>query len=149
MTEITIVTQTQVLAMFGPAFVTGHLISRHGLNRILLTGAGLMLIAALIGAFAASVPVYVLSRLCVGIGWNFLFVGSAVLLSTTHRPAERGKVQGLNDQFMFLLVTIACLGAASALKRFGWQNLNLLAGASVLIAIAALVRMVHCQQRAR
>ena len=48
---------------------------------------------------------------------------------------------------MFLLVTIACLGAASALKRFGWQNLNLLAGASALIAIAALVRMVHRQHR--
>ena len=149
MTDVTIVTQTQVLAMFGPAFVTGHLIARHGLNRILLTGAGLMLMSALIGAFAGSVPVYVLSRLSLGIGWNFLFVGSAVLLSTTHRPAERGKVQGLNDQFMFLLMTIACLGAASALDSLGWQDINLLAGASTLIAIAAWVRMVRRQQRAR
>lgn len=143
MTDTTIVIQTQVLSMFGPAFVTGGLIARHGLNRIMLTGAGLMLLAALTGAFADTVPVYMLSRLCLGIGWNFLFVGSAVLLSSTHRASERGKVQGLNDQFMFLLVTIACLGAAPALHSLGWQNLNLLAGLPVLAAIAALAIMVR------
>lgn len=143
MTDTTIVIQTQVLSMFGPAFVTGGLIARHGLNRIMLTGAGLMLLASLTGAFANTVPVYMLSRLCLGIGWNFLFVGSAVLLSTTHRAAERGKVQGLNDQFMFFLVTIACVGAAPALHSLGWQNLNLLAGLPVLAAIAALAIMVR------
>lgn len=143
MTDTTIVIQTQVLSMFGPAFVTGGLIARHGLNRIMLTGAGLMLLASLTGAFADTVPAYMLSRLCLGIGWNFLFVGSAVLLSSTHRASERGKVQGLNDQFMFLLVTIACLGAAPALHSLGWQNLNLLAGLPVLAAIAALAIMVR------
>lgn len=145
LTDITIVIQTQVLAMFGPAFVTGGLIARHGLSRILLTGAALMLVAALVGAFAHSVPVYVLSRLCLGIGWNFLFVGSAVLLSTTHTSAERGKVQGINDQFMFFLVTIACLGAATFLNKMGWQNLNLAAAIPVLVAGAALLNMIRRQ----
>ncbi|MGE4123958.1 MAG: MFS transporter [Pusillimonas sp.] len=147
MTDTTIVIQTQVLSMFGPAFVTGGLIARHGLNRIMLTGAVLMLLASLTGAFADTVPVYMLSRLCLGIGWNFLFVGSAVLLSTTHRAAERGKVQGLNDQFMFFLVTIACVGAAPALHSLGWQNLNLLAGLPVLVALVALVIMVRQTRR--
>lgn len=143
MTDTTIVIQTQVLSMFGPAFVTGGLIARHGLSRIMLTGSGLMLLASLTGAFADSVPDYMLSRLCLGIGWNFLYVGSAVLLSTTHHAAERGKVQGLNDQFMFLLVTIACLGAAPALNSLGWQNLNVLAGVPVLVALASLLIMLR------
>lgn len=147
MTDIAIVTQTQVLAMFGPSFVTGALIARIGLNRILFSGVVLMMLAGLIGAFSDALPGYIVSRLALGLGWNFLFVGGAVLLSTTHNAAERGKVQGINDQVMFILVTIGCLGAAGFLSALGWRNLNLAAMAPVLLVGAALTRMVMQQRR--
>lgn len=148
MTDIAVVTQTQVLAMFGPSFITGALIARIGLNRILFSGVVLMTLAGLIGAFSdAALPGYIASRLALGLGWNFLFVGGAVLLSTTHNAAERGKVQGINDQAMFILVTIGCLGAATFLSALGWRNLNLAAIAPVLLVGAALTRMVMQQRR--
>lgn len=147
MTDIAIVTQTQVLAMFGPSFITGSLIARIGLNRILFSGVVLMMLAGLIGAFSDALPGYIASRLSLGLGWNFLFVGGAVLLSTTHNPAERGKVQGINDQVMFILVTIGCLGAATFLSALGWRNLNLAAMVPVLLVGAALTRMVMQQRR--
>ena len=42
-TDAAFVIQWHILGMFAPSFVTGHLIARFGLSRILLTGAALLL----------------------------------------------------------------------------------------------------------
>ncbi|WP_051019204.1 MFS transporter [Pusillimonas noertemannii] len=139
MVDITIVVQSQVLSMFIPAFFTGVLINRIGLLPILWAGVALMSLAMLIGAVSATLPLYVASRIAFGVGWNFVFVGSAVLLSTTHAPAERGKVQGVNDLTMFIVATVGSIAAAGLLQKLGWNMLHLvsllpvgLVGASLL-----------------
>ena len=38
-----------------------------------------------------------LSLFCLGIGWNFLFVGGTYLLTKTYQSEERFKVQAFND----------------------------------------------------
>ncbi len=32
-----------------------------------------------------------------GLGWNFMFTGATALLIPTYRPAEKARVQGIND----------------------------------------------------
>jgi MFS family permease len=46
-----------------------------------------------------------------GIGWNFGFIGATALLTQSHTPEERGRVQGMNDFFVFGCVTVASLAS--------------------------------------
>jgi MFS family permease len=120
------VMQWHVLGMFAPSFVTGHLIARFGLPRVLLAGA-----AILTGAVGAAVAGqgkahFWLALVLLGIGWNFLYVGGSALLARTHRPAERGKIQGLNELVVFSAVAIGSLAAGALLHTVGWTTLNLL-----------------------
>ena len=60
-----------------------------------------------------------------GVGWNFLFVGATTLLTTTYRPAERGKAQAFNDFMVFFgTTTAASLMASVVLELEGWATLN-------------------------
>ena len=118
--------QWHVLGMFAPSFVTGHLIARFGLPNILLAGS-----AALTGSVGAAVSGttmghFWLALVLLGIGWNFLFVGGSALLATTHTPAERGKVQGVNELVIFTAVAIGSLLAGVLLHTVGWAAMNLL-----------------------
>jgi MFS family permease len=40
-------------------------------------------------------------QLFLGVGWNFLYVGGSTLLTEGYQPAERSKVQGVNDFLIF------------------------------------------------
>jgi MFS family permease len=120
------VMQWHVLGMFAPSFVTGHMIARFGLPNILLTG-----VAVLVGSVAAavsgrSIAHFWVALVLLGIGWNFLFVGGSALLATTHAPAERGKVQGINELVIFAAVAVGSLLAGALVHTVGWATLNLL-----------------------
>src|SRR5690606_16046390 len=148
LTDITLVVQSQVLSMFIPAFFTGILINRIGLLPILWTGVALLCLSMLIGSVSSTLPVYVASRIAFGVGWNFLFVGSAVLLSTTHNPAERGKTQGVNDLAMFILATVGSIAAAPLLQGLGWKMLHLASLLPIpLVAISLLLPPVILRTR--
>ena len=46
-----------------------------------------------------------------GLGWNFGFIGATTMLAGSHRPEERGRVQGMNDVLVFGGVTMASLAS--------------------------------------
>jgi MFS family permease len=124
--EAATVMQWHVLGMFAPSFLTGHLIARFGLPNILLAGS-----VVLAGSVAAAVsgqtmPHFWVALVLLGVGWNFLFVGGSALLATTHTPAERGKVQGINELVIFTAVAVGSLLAGVLLHTVGWVGLNLL-----------------------
>lgn len=139
--DITLVVQSQVLSMFVPAFFTGVLIHRVGLKPVLWTGVSFMALSMLLGSISSTLPVYVASRIVFGVGWNFLFVGSAVLLSTAHEPAERGKSQGINDLAVFTFATLASIAAAPLLHELGWKTLHLICLLPLGLAAVSLTRL--------
>ena len=73
-----------------------------------------------------------------GVGWNFLFVGATTLLTTTYRPAERGKAQAFNDFMVFGTTTVASLLASVVLAIEGWAMLNYFALALVVVALLVI-----------
>jgi MFS family permease len=119
------VMQWHVLGMFAPSFVTGHLIARFGLPTILLAGATAL--AASVGAAVTgqSMAHFWLALLLLGVGWNFLYVAGSALLAQTHLPAERGKIQGINELVVFTAVAFGSLAAGALLHTVGWTALNL------------------------
>ena len=89
------VIQWHSLGMFAPSFVTGHLISRLGLTRIMLTGVVLLLLCSLINLSGLATLNFWAANVALGVGWNFLFVGATTLLTRTYGGAERARSKHL------------------------------------------------------
>ena len=73
--------QWHVLGMYAPSFVTGHLIVRFGVFRVISAGLALLLLSAVVGAGGLSVAHFWISLTLVGVGWNFAFIGATTLVT--------------------------------------------------------------------
>lgn len=132
------VIQWHVLGMFAPSFITGALIVRFGLLNIILTGGILNLICIAINLSGISLMHYWTALLLLGIGWNFLFVGSTTLLTEAYTPAERAKTQAAHDFLMFSGVAASTILSGDLLNRWGWQAVNWAGLPMVLLAFGAV-----------
>jgi MFS family permease len=79
-----------------------------------------------------------------GIGWNFGFIGATALLTQSHAPEERGRVQGMNDFFVFGCVTVASLASGFLMSSgadvvSGWNAVNIAMVPFLALAGAALI----------
>ena len=131
--------QWHVMAMFGPSFFTGALISRFGVERVI--GAGLAIIAAggLVGLSGISIAHFWIDLILLGVGWNFGFVGATTMVTQCHRPSERNKVQAVNDFLVFGSMAIGSFSSGQLLASFGWTMVNQVVLPVVFIATVMLV----------
>jgi predicted MFS family arabinose efflux permease len=127
-----------VMGMFVPAFFTGHLIQRFGVFNMMTTGIALLIAGVAIALMGTTEWHFRAALGMNGVGWNFLFVGATTLLTTTYRPAERGKAQAFNDFMVFGTTATASLLASMVLELKGWAFLNYLAFALVCVALAVI-----------
>lgn len=114
------VIQGHIVAMFAPSLISGWLINRFGLNRMLGVGAALFSAVVIIGLAGMHLVHFWGSLLLLGIGWNLLFVGGTALLPASYNPAERFKAQAANDLIVFGSQAVASLSAGWFLFSFGW-----------------------------
>ena len=133
------VIQSHIVAMFLPSLVTGALIQKFGIFRILITGLVSFLAAVFISINAKEIPSYWLALVLLGIGWNFLFISSTVLLPRSYNQKERFKAQGINDFIVVISQTLGSFLAGSLLFSIKWVNLNLLALPFIVATLAIFV----------
>lgn len=135
---ITTVIQLHVLGMFLPSFFTGHLIARFGVLKIMF--AGLILFACYIGFSLSGIQFasFAISLILLGVGWNFLFIGSTSLLTGTYTAAEKAKAQAINDMTVFVVGLICSFSAGALLDLFGWEAMNIALIPWLVIAAASL-----------
>lgn len=131
--------QWHVLAMFGPSFVTGHLITRFGKERIAALGLCLIASAAAIALTGLAVWHFWVSLILLGVGWNFGFIGATAMVTDCHTPDERAKVQGVNDFLVFGTVAIASFSSGALLNASGWAAINWLVFPGVALALVPLL----------
>ncbi len=120
------VIQWHALGMYAPSFVTGHLIDRFGAPRVMLSGVILLGSCTAIALSGVALPQFWLALVLLGIGWNFLFIGSTALLTGTYSAAERAKTQAANDFLIFGMVALSSFSSGVVLNFFGWNAVNLL-----------------------
>lgn len=134
-----------VLAMYAPSFFTGHVIARFGAEKVV--GVGLAILAAS-GAVALSgvdLGHFFVALILLGIGWNFGFIGATTMLAASHAPAERGRIQGMNDLLVFGGVTLASLSSGGLMNcsggtpQEGWNLVNLAMLPFLILAGGALI----------
>jgi MFS family permease len=127
-----------VMGMFVPSFFTGNLIHRYGVLNVMLLGTGVFILGVIAGLAGMDAWNFRVALTLNGLGWNFLFVGATTLVTTTYRPAERGKAQALNDFLVFGTTALCSLLAGVLQNRLGWLPLNWLSVVLVAIAILAV-----------
>ena len=133
------VIQWHSLGMYAPSFVTGHLIARFGLARIMLTGAALLLLCCVFNLAGLATINFWTANVVLGVGWNFLFVGATTLLTRTYAPEERAKVQALNDFLIFGTVAISAFASGALLSGIGWAMVQIAMLPFVAVAAGAVL----------
>jgi MFS family permease len=126
------------MGMFLPAFFTGHLVNRFGIFNIMTAGIALLIAGVAVALMGITVWNFRIALGLNGVGWNFLFVGATTLLTTTYRPAERGKAQAFNDFIVFGTTATSSLMASVVLEVKGWAVLNYFAFALVCVAMLVI-----------
>src|ERR1700722_7633218 len=127
------------LAMFLPGFVTGRLIQKFGVHRIIAVGGVLTLGCVAVNLeFAPYFATFLVALSLLGVGWNFMFVGGSSLLTTAYDPTERVRVQGLHDFIVFASVACTAVSSGAIHMKAGWEVLNLTLVPPVLISLIVI-----------
>jgi len=130
--------QWHVIAMYGPSFFTGRLITRFGAPKVVMTGLALIAASAMVGLTGVDVAHFWLTLILLGLGWNFGFVGASALVLECHRPEEKTRVQSFNDFAVFGTMAFGSFLSGSLLTAYGWNTVLWLSFAPLVLAIAAL-----------
>ncbi len=139
------VVSAHVLAMFAPSFFTGHLIARFGSERIVATGLVILALAGVVALSGVTLGNFFVALILLGFGWNFGFIGATTMLTATHAPHERGRVQGLNDSIVMGCVTVASLASGGLMNCAGgdvvegWNAVNIAMVPFLALAGGALI----------
>lgn len=143
--DVTQVIQWHIFAMFAPSFFSGWLIARFGVFNVMGVGLALFALSVAVAVSGVSFAHFWIMNFLIGAGWNFLFVGATELLSRCHTPAERDKVQGLNDFIVFGSAALASFLAGFVLNSFapdaasGWNAVNFINIPGVLLVGGAML----------
>lgn len=119
------VIQLHVLGMFLPSFVTGSLIARFGVLRIMFTGVMLFVGHILMTLTGTGFNSFAAALVLLGVGWNFMYIGGTTLLTSTYAPAEKARAQAINDMTIFAIGLACSFSAGGLLEALGWQRMNL------------------------
>lgn len=134
-----------VLAMYAPSFVTGHIIARFGAPRVVGAGLTILAGAGAVALMGVELEHFFVALVLLGIGWNFGFIGATTMLAGLHTPAERGRMQGMNDFIVFAGVSLASISSGGLMNcsggsvEAGWQAVNLAMTPFLVLAGGALI----------
>jgi predicted MFS family arabinose efflux permease len=133
------VIQGHVLGMFVPSLFTGFLIARFGVLRIILVGILLNVLSVAVNLAGTNMPHFSGALLLLGVGWNFMFIGSTTLLTKAYLPSERAKTQAAHDFLMFSFVTLSTFLSGRFLNDWGWVGVNYTGLALIGVALIAVL----------
>lgn len=117
--------QWHVLAMFGPSFFTGVLITRFGAEKVVAAGLVILMACAIVAHMGVELWNFWLALILLGAGWNFGFIGATSIVSSSYRPHEADKVQGFHDIILFGTVAVSSFSSGQVFTAWGWSVMNL------------------------
>ncbi|HSM38953.1 MAG TPA: hypothetical protein VK838_06425, partial [Candidatus Limnocylindrales bacterium] len=126
--------------MFALSPVSGRLTDRFGGVPVIMAGFGLLAVA---GAMAAAVPqeggtILMLPLFLLGFGWNMTFVAGSSLLASGDVYADRARLQGVVDAFIWGTAALAGISAGFVVAWAGYAVLCI-AGAVLAVLLASAI----------
>ena len=141
------VLEWHVIGMFAPGFVTGHLIQRFGVLKVMGVGVLLNFACIAVALSGTDLHQFVLALFLLGVGWNFLFTGSTTLAMTAYRPEEKNRAQAAINFFVFATMAFTSFASGALVTTQGWSWLNW--GSTVPVAATGLGLLWLALQRQR
>jgi len=141
------VLEWHVIGMFAPGFVTGHLIQRFGVLKVMGVGVLLNFACIAVALSGTDLHQFVLALFLLGVGWNFLFTGSTTLAMTAYRPEEKNRAQAAINFFVFATMAFTSFASGALVTTQGWNWLNW--GSTVPVAATGLGLLWLALQRQR
>ena len=145
-TDATLGLQWHVMAMYGPSFFTGALMTRFGIDRVVWAGLAIMAAAMAVAITGITVWHFWGALALLGIGWNFAFIGATAMVTQCHRPNERNKVQAVNDFLVFGAMAIGSFSSGQILANYGWTAVNEV-GLPIIVTAGGLLAWVTLARR--
>lgn len=142
-----LVLEWHVIGMFAPGFVTGHLIKRFGVLRVMGVGVLLNLACVAVALMGVELHHFGIALFLLGVGWNFLFTGSTTLALTAYRPEEKDRAQAAINFCVYATLALSAFSSGVLVTTQGWTLLN--AGSLVPIAATGAALMWLALQRRR
>jgi len=139
--------QWHIVAMYLPGFFTGPLIARFGVYPVMMLGMLMLAGCGAVSMTGVSIAHFNTAMILLGLGWNLAFVGATTLVSEGLRPAERTRIQGINDFIVFSCTALASLAAGRVLAQFGWATLNMAIFPFVAIAMGLVLWLAFNDER--
>jgi MFS family permease len=134
-----LILELHIIAMFAPGLITGSLINRFGVLPIVLTGTVLTLVCVIVALSGVDIMHFAIALIALGVGWNFMYTGGTTLLTQSYRPAEKNRVQGFMDVWVFVTMMSTSASSGALLITNGWDLLNWLSLPFVLVVIVAVL----------
>ncbi|HVF62704.1 MAG TPA: MFS transporter [Casimicrobiaceae bacterium] len=141
------VIEWHVVGMYAPGFVTGHLIARFGVLKIISAGVAIMSGAIAVALAGDTVTHFLVALALVGVGWNFMYIGGTTLLTEAYRPAERAKTQGANDFVIFSIMGLSSFASGALVSSTGWESMNIGAIPVLAVVLAAVIWLAATRRR--
>ena len=141
------VIQWHVLGMFLPSFFSGRLVDRFGAATVGLAGAAILGVSASVAAAGIEFVNFGVALALLGLGWNFMYVAGTAMIAASHRPEERGRVQGAAEMSIAGIAALASFASAGLLNGLGWAAVNI--GAAPMLIIAAGLTLWFTRRAAR
>ena len=130
--------QWHVIGMYAPSFITGSLILRFGVRRMMALGLTMIVGAAAMGLAGIALWNFWIGLAVLGVGWNFAFISATTLVTECHEPHERNKVQAFNDFLVFGSMALGSFSSGALLSSYGWSAVNEMVFPVVLVAALLL-----------
>ena len=81
---------------------------------------------------------FLVALFLLGVGWNFLYTGGSVLLTTTYAPEEKTRAQGAMDTCVFATMAVTSIASGAMVTTQGWTWLNIGSLLPIALVSAAL-----------
>ncbi|MBC7811787.1 MAG: MFS transporter [Burkholderiales bacterium] len=122
---ISMVIAAHTLGMFGLSAVTGYLIDRFGRISMLMVGAIVLIVSALLAPLSTDQFMLAFALFLLGLGWNFGYVAGSSLLADALQGEERARVQGVNDALVFFAAGFGSLASGPLFESHGFAGISM------------------------
>jgi MFS family permease len=137
--QAAIVIEWHVVGMYAPGFVTGTLIRRFGVLRVILAGAAVFAAAVAVALSGVTFMHFAVALALVGIGWNFVYTGATALLTESLPATEKAKTQGANDLILFTTMALSSFSSGWLVSSAGWTWMNVAALPVLAVVVSAVL----------
>jgi MFS family permease len=133
--EISLVIMAHTLGMYGLASLTGWLVDRYGRIFMVVAGALVLVVSAILTPVSVGVPMIAFALFLLGLGWNFCFIAGSSLLANSLGPEERGRAQGASEMLVALGAGAGSLGTGIMFTAGGIMGVS---GFGLLLSLALI-----------